>query len=86
MSSDFHFVFILSFSFKFSIFGASTAHDQKAHFVTSSVLTSQKWNLRFQIGQVPQFYVHYISAKYHTSRFNSLGGGVFGCFDFLIGH
>ena len=86
MSRDFHFVFVLSFSFIFSIFGVSTAHDQKAHFVTSSVVTSQKWNLRFQIGQVLQFYVHYISAKYHTFRFNSLGGEVFGSFDFLIGH
>ena len=43
-------------------------------------------NLRFQIGQVLQFYVRYISAKYHTLRFNSLGGEVFGSFDFLIGH
>ena len=32
MSWDFHFVFVLSFSLKFSIFGVSTAHDQKAHF------------------------------------------------------
>ena len=73
MSSDFHFVFVLSFSFKFSIFLVSAAHDQKAHFLTSSVVTSQKWNLRFQIGQVLQFYGHYISAKYHTFRFNSVG-------------
>ena len=40
MSWDFHFVFVLSFSFKFSIFWVSTAHDQKAHFVTSSIVTS----------------------------------------------
>ena len=86
MSWDFHFVFVLSFSVKFSIFWVSTAHDQKAHFVTSSVVTSRKWNLRFQVGQVLQFYVHDISAKYHTLGFNSLGGEVFGSFDFLIGH
>ena len=42
MSWDFRFVFVLSFSFKFSFFGVSTAHDQKAHFVTSLVVTSQK--------------------------------------------
>ena len=42
MSWDFRFVFVLSFSFKFSIFWVSTAHNQKAHFVTSSVVTSQK--------------------------------------------
>ena len=86
MSWDFHFVFVLSYFFKFSIFWVSTAHDQKAHFVTSSIMTSQKWNLRFQIGQVLQFYEHNISAKYHTFRFNFLGGEVFGSFDFLIGH
>ena len=86
MSWEFHFVFVLSFSFKFSIFGVNTAHEQKAHFVTSSVVASQKWNLRFHIGQVLQFYVHYIYAKYHTFRFNSLGGEFFGSFDFLIGH
>ena len=83
---DFHFVFVLSYFFKFSIFWVSTAHDQKAHFVTSSIVTSQKGNLRFQIGQELQFYVRFISAKYHTFRFNSLGGEVFGSFDFLIGH
>ena len=82
---DFHFVFVLSYFFKFSIFWVSTAHDQKAHFVTSSIVTSQKGNLRFQIGQELQFYVRFISAKYHTFRFNSLGGEVFGSFDFLIG-
>ena len=86
MSWDFHFVFVLSYYFKFSIFGVSTVHDQKAHFVTSPVVTSQKWNLRFQIEQVLQFYVHYISAKFHTFRFNFLGGEVVGSFDFLIGH
>ena len=43
MSWDFHFVFVLSYFFKFSIFWVSTAHDQKAHFVTSSIMTSQKW-------------------------------------------
>ena len=32
MSWDFHFVFVLSYSFKFSIFGVSTGYDQKAHF------------------------------------------------------
>ena len=86
MSWDFHFVFVLSYFFKFSIFWVSTVHDQNDHFVTSSMMTSQKWNLRFQIRQVLQFYVRYISAKYHTLRFNSLGGEVFGSFDFLIGH
>ena len=86
MSWDFRFVFVLSFSFKFSIFWVSTAHDQKAHFVTSSIVTSQKGNLRFQIGQVLQFCVRFISAKYHTIRFNSLEGEVLGSFDFLIGH
>ena len=86
MSWEFHFVFVLSYSFKFSIFGVSAAYDQKAHFVTSPVVTSQKWNLRFQIGKVLQFKMHYISAKFHTYRFNSLGGEVVGSFDFLIGH
>ena len=42
MSWDFHFVFVLSFSFKFFIFWVSTAHDQKAHFLTSSVVTRHK--------------------------------------------
>ena len=86
MSWDFRFVFVLSVSFKFSIFWVSTAHDQKAYFVTPSVVTSEKWNLRLKIGQLLQFCVHYTSAKYHTFRFNSLGGEVFGSFDFLIGH
>ena len=67
MSWDFHFVFVLSFSFEFSIFWVSTAHDQKAHFVTSSVVTSRKWNLRFQIGQVLHFYVHIFFKKKETS-------------------
>ena len=38
------------------------------------------------MGQVLQFYVHYNTPKYHAFRFNSLGGEVFGSFDFLIGH
>ena len=48
MSWDFHFVFVLSFSLEFSIFWVSTAHDQKAHFVTSSVVTSQNeiWDFK----------------------------------------
>ena len=64
----------------------STAHDQKARFVTSSDVTSQKRNLRIQIGQVLQFYVHCISAKYHSFRLYTYEEETFGSFDFLIGH
>ena len=74
----------LKFFFQILHFWVSNAHDQKAYFVTSSVMTSQKWNLRFQIGQVLQFCEHHISANIFW--FNSLGGEVFGSFDFLIAH
>ena len=61
----------------------STAHDQKARFVTSSDVTSQKWNLRIQIGQVLQFYVHCISAKYHSFKLHTYEEETFRCFDFF---
>ena len=46
---------------QFFIFWISTAHEQKAHFVTSSIVTSQKRNLKIQMGQVVQFCIHSIS-------------------------
>ena len=49
-------------------------------------MTSQKWNLRFQIGQVFQFCIHRISAKYHILRLHTFEGETFGSFDVLIGH
>ena len=75
-----------TYCFKFFIFWISTVHHLKAHFVTSSVVTSQKWNLRIQIGQVFRFCVHCISAYYHSFRFQTFEGETFGSFDFLIGH
>ena len=79
-------VFCSSYCFKFFILWISTAHQQKAHFLTSSVVTSQEWNLRIQIGHVLQFCMHCISAKYHSFRFQTFEGETFGGFDFLIGH
>ena len=61
----------------------SIAHDQNARFVTSSVVTSQKWNLRIEIGQVIQFYVHCISAKYHSFKLHTYEEETFGSFDFF---
>ena len=52
-SGDFHCCIFLKLLFQSLHFWTSTAHDHKAHFVTS-----QKSNLRIQIGQVLQFYVH----------------------------
>ena len=37
-------------------------------------------------GQVLQFYVHYISAKYHNFRSHTFEEETFGSYDFLIGH
>ena len=37
-------------------------------------------------GQVLQFYVHCISAKYHSFRLHTYEEETFGSFDFLIGH
>ena len=54
--------------------------------MTSSVVTSQKWNLRFQIGQVLQFCIHRISAKYHILRLHTFEGETFESFNVLIGH
>ena len=70
----------------YSFFWISTVHEQKAHFVISSILTSQKWNLRIQIGQVLQFCIRSISAKYHIFRLHIFERETFGSFDFLIGH
>ena len=54
--------------------------------MTSSVVTSQKWNLRFQIGQVHQFCIHRISARYHIVRLHTFEGETFGSFNVLIDH
>ena len=51
----------------------------------SSVVTWQKWNLRIQIGQVLQIYVHYISAKYHSLRLHTFKGETFWSLP-LVGH
>ena len=61
-------------------------HEQKVHFVTSSVVTLHKWNLRIQIGQVLQFCRHSISAKYNVFRLHTFEGETFGSFDVLLGH
>ena len=57
-------VCFLSFGFNLSIFWISTAHELKAHFVMPSVVTSHKWDLTIQIGQVLQFCVLSISANF----------------------
>ena len=41
---------------------------------------------RHQKAPVLQFCMHYISAKYHSFRFQTFEGETFGSFDFLIGH
>ena len=96
MSSRFYtIVFFLSYCFKLFIFWIGSAHELKAHFVTSSVVTSHKWNLRIQIGQVLLFcqnrrtcpITHNISARYHIFRLFTFEGKTFGSVDvFKIGH
>ena len=65
-------------------------HEQKAHFLTSSVVTSHKWNLRIQIRQALLFCIHSVSAKYHILRLHvhvhTSEGETFGNLDVLIGH
>ena len=76
----------LSYCFKFFFFWISTAPNQKAYFVTSSVVTSPKRNLGIQIGPDLQFCMHCISAKYHSFRLHTFEGETFGRFDFLHDH
>ena len=51
-------------------------------------MTSQKWKLRFQIGEVLQFCIYRISAKYHilTWHLQTFEEETFGIFDVLIGY
>ena len=59
---------------------------KKAHFVTSSVLTSHKLILRIQIEQVLLFCIQSISARYHILILRTFEGETFGSVDVLIDH
>ena len=59
MTHNFTIVFLSSYCFQFFIFfWISAAHEKQAHFVRSSVVTSQKQNLKMKIREVVQFFMN----------------------------
>ena len=78
-------MFSLSYCFKLFIFGLVVRMSKK-FILRGHQLWRHITEIWIRIGQVLQFCIHSISAKYHIFRLHSFEGETFGNFDVLIGH